>query len=39
MNEAKRAREEEMFDLKMLEDSLISFQNEDEEKAKRKVQI
>lgn len=37
MNEAKRAREEEMFDLKMLEDSLISFQSEDIEREKRKV--
>ena len=37
MNEAKRAKEEAMFDLKMLEDSLISFQSEDIEREKRKV--
>lgn len=38
-HEAKRAKEELMFDLKALEDSLISFQNEDIEKAKRKVKF
>ncbi|CAF0710400.1 unnamed protein product [Brachionus calyciflorus] len=38
-NEAKRAKEELMFDLKALEDSLISFQNEDMEKARRKQEL
>ncbi|RMZ98613.1 cilia- and flagella-associated 53-like [Brachionus plicatilis] len=38
-HEAKRAKEELMFDLKALEDSLISFQNEDIEKAKRKQEL
>lgn len=37
MNEAKRAQEELAFDLKALEDSLLSFQNDDIERARRKV--
>ncbi len=37
INEAKRAQEELSYDLKALEDSLISYHNEDAEKAKRKV--
>jgi hypothetical protein len=37
MNEARRAQEEMSYDLKALEDSLISFQNDDLERAKRKV--
>ena len=39
LNEAKRAKEEMAYDLKALEDSLISFQNEDLDKAKRKVNL
>ena len=37
INEARRLREENSFDLKALEESLVAFQNEDEEKAQRKV--
>ena len=37
INEAKRAREEMSYDLMSLEESMKSFQNEDEDKAKRKV--
>lgn len=37
INEAKRAREEMSYDIKALEDSIIAFQNEDEDKARRKV--
>ena len=33
------AKEELSFDLKMLEDSMKSFQNEDEERAKRKIEL
>jgi hypothetical protein len=39
MNEARRAKEELAFDLKALEDSLSSFQNEDIEKARRKQEL
>jgi hypothetical protein len=39
LNEAKRAKEEMAYDLKALEDSLISFQNEDLDRARRKVEI
>jgi len=36
INEKRLLQEENAFDLKCLEDSLISFQNEDEERAQRK---
>jgi hypothetical protein len=39
MNEARRAKEELAFDLKALEDSLASYQNEDIEKARRKQEL
>lgn len=39
INEAKRAKEEMAYDLKALEDSLISFQNEDLDRAKRKQEL
>jgi len=39
INEARRLREENSFDLKALEESLVAFQNEDEEKAQRKHEL
>jgi hypothetical protein len=39
INEKRRLQEENAFDLKCLEDSLISFQNEDEERAQRKHEL
>jgi hypothetical protein len=39
INEAKRAKEELAFDLKALEDSLLSFQNDDIERARRKQEL
>lgn len=39
INEKKRLQEENAFDLKCLEDSIVSFQNEDEEKALRKHEL
>jgi hypothetical protein len=39
INEAKRAKEEMAYDLKALEDSLISFQNEDLDRARRKQEL
>ena len=37
MNEARLAREELAYDLKLLEESMASFANEDEDRHRRKV--
>lgn len=39
INEKRRLQEENAFDLKCLEESMVSFQNEDEEKAQRKHEL
>lgn len=39
INEKRRLQEEHAFDLKCLEESLVSFQNEDEERSQRKHQL
>ena len=39
INEARRAKEELAFDLKCLEESLQSFQNDDIERARRKQEL
>ena len=37
INEARQAREELAYDLKLLEESMASFANEDEDRQRRKV--
>jgi len=39
INEKRRLQEENAFDLKCLEESMVSFHNEDEEKAQRKHEL
>lgn len=39
MNERKRLQEENAFDLQCLEESIVSFQNEDEERSQRKQEL